>query len=56
MFDAARRRVRHRPVAFVALAAAGLTSVAVGAPVLAQSCGSGQTITFRELNKGSWFE
>jgi hypothetical protein len=56
MFDAARRRVRHRPVAFVALAAAGLTSVAVAAPVLAQSGGSGQTITFRELNKGSRFD
>lgn len=55
MFDAARKRVRHRPVAFVALAAAGLTSVAVAAPVLAQSGGSGQTITFRELNKGSRF-
>ena len=58
MFDAARKLVRHRPAAFVALAAAGLTSVAVAAPVLAQSGGSGQTISFRELDKGSrfWFE
>jgi hypothetical protein len=55
MFDAARKLVRHRPAAFAALATAGLTSVAVAAPVLAQSGGSGQTITFRELNKGSRF-
>lgn len=55
MFKAALRYVRHHPVAFVALAAAALSSAAVAAPVLAQSGGTGQTITFRELNKGSRF-
>ena len=54
MFNAALRHLR-RPVVFVALGAAGLTSVAVAAPVLAQSGGSGQTINFRELDKGSRF-
>jgi hypothetical protein len=47
--------VRPRPAILAALAAAGLTSIAVAAPVLAQSGASGRTITFRELNKGSRF-
>jgi hypothetical protein len=40
----------------IALAAAGLTAAAVAAPVLAQSSVGGQTLTFRELNKGSRFQ
>jgi len=39
----------------LALAVAGLTAAAVAAPVLAQSSGGGQTISFHELNKGSRF-
>lgn len=39
----------------IALAAAALTAAAVATPVLAQSSGGGQTITFRELDKGSRF-
>lgn len=41
---------------FIVLAAAGLTAAGVAAPVLAQSGGGGQTLTFRELDKGSRFE
>jgi hypothetical protein len=40
----------------IALAAAGLTAAAVATPVLAQSSGGGQTLTFRELDKGSRFQ
>ena len=40
----------------IALAAAGVTAAAVAAPVLAQSSGGGQTLTFSELNKGSRFD
>jgi hypothetical protein len=36
--------------------AAAVAAVAVAAPVLAQSSGGGQTITFHELNKGSRFD
>jgi hypothetical protein len=39
----------------IALAAAGATAAAVAAPVLAQSSGGGQTVSFQELNKGSRF-
>jgi hypothetical protein len=39
----------------IALAAAGLTAAAVATPVLAQSSGGGQTLTFREVDKGSRF-
>ena len=37
------------------LAAAGIAAIGVAAPVLAQSGGGGQTITFRELNRGARF-
>ena len=40
----------------LALAAAGVTAAAVATPVLAQSNGGGQALTFRELDKGSRFE
>ncbi len=40
----------------IALAAAALTAAAVATPVLAQSSGGGQTLTFRELDKGSRFQ
>lgn len=56
MFNEALRHVRRQPVLYAALAAAGITSVAVAAPVLAQSGRTGRTITFRELNKGSRFK
>ena len=39
----------------IALAAAAVTAAAVATPVLAQSSGGAQTITFRELDKGSRF-
>jgi hypothetical protein len=39
----------------LSLAAAGITAAAVATPVLAQSSGGGQTLTFRELDKGSRF-
>jgi len=39
----------------IALVAAGLTAAAVATPVLAQSSGGAQTLTFRELDKGSRF-
>jgi hypothetical protein len=55
MFKAALANVRRRPGILVALAAGGLTSAGVAAPVLAQSGASVRTITFRELNKGSRF-
>jgi hypothetical protein len=45
----------HCTSRFIALAAAGLTAAAVATPVLAQSSGGGQTLTFRELDKGSRF-
>jgi len=50
--------LKHRPrrwTALAALAAAGVTSVAVAAPVVAQSANSGRTIRFHEINKGSRF-
>ncbi|MGZ4277215.1 MAG: hypothetical protein ACXVFK_10940 [Solirubrobacteraceae bacterium] len=40
----------------IVFAAAGIAAIGVAAPVLAQSNGGGQTITFRELNKGSRFK
>jgi hypothetical protein len=55
MLKAGLTHVRRRPATLAALAAAGLTSIAVAGPVLARSGASGRTITFREANKGSRF-